>query len=178
LRRRPILGVAAFVLPFVAWSVTSDAALRRGLVAADPTIAFPRLVGGAAGVVSDVAGFPTTWPASWLFAWRHRISPGRYDLTVGRYLFYRQNSFGPRLDLADPNVVSLLDGDWHSPEVVAGTRARCLSTAARLFVPLDVPEVLELRFAASAPEGVREATVRVIGCWARSWAGRSGPSPC
>jgi hypothetical protein len=162
MRRRPAVGLAALVTPFFLWNVAASAALEQGRVQPVPAVAFSDLAGGAARTVSEAVGFPTTWPASWLFAWEHDLSPGRYDLTVGRYLFYRQNSFGERLELTDPRVVPLLDDNWGPPAVIAGVPARCLLVRGRLFAPLDDPEEFELRFAAAAV-GTGRARVLVNG---------------
>jgi hypothetical protein len=112
--------------------------------------------------VSDAVGFPTTWPASWIFAWQHGLSPGRYDLLVGRYLFYRQSSVGQRLDLEAPVVEPMIDG-WGPVETVEGVQARCAVRAARVFAPLDVPDDLELRFRALSRAGTSETVVFVNG---------------
>jgi hypothetical protein len=162
-RSRPALGAAALVAPFVLWNVASDAALRQGRTRLLPAVAFSTVAGDAARATSDAIGFPTTWPASWIFALQHRISPGRYDLTVGRYLFYRQNSFGQRLDLSEAAVAPLLDGDWRPTAILAGRPARCVFTRARIFVPLDVAAAFELRFAAAAPGGARQFAASVNG---------------
>jgi hypothetical protein len=162
-RKRPSLALPLVVLPFVFWNVAASEALRRGGIDAPTAPAFSRMAGGAARVVSDAVGFPTTWPASWFFAWRHGLPPSRYDLMVGRYLFYRQNGLGPRLDLAAPAVEPFLDGAWGAPRAVQGVVARCLRGKGRLFAPLDVPEDLELRFEVAAPSGPQEAAVLVNG---------------
>ncbi len=81
---------------------------------------------------------------------------------MGRYLFYRQNSFGERLDLTDPRIAPLLDDNWGPPAVIAGVPARCLLGRGRLFAPLDDPEGFELRFAAAAV-GTGRARVLVNG---------------
>jgi hypothetical protein len=162
-RRHPVWALPVLVLPFVVWHVASLAAFRGGGLDRSRGVAFSRLVGAATQVLSDRLGFPTTWPASWLFAWRYGLSPGRYDLAVGRYLFFRQNSLGPRLDLGASAVEPLLDGAWGEAQTVAGIRARCARGRSRILVPLDVPEEFELRFEVASPEGAQDASVRVNG---------------
>jgi hypothetical protein len=87
----------------VAWNLALAEQTRRDLIPRDDTVAFSRLAFNAAQVVSDRVGFPTTWPASWLFAWREALSPGRYDLGVGRYLFYRQNNLNGLIETGNPD---------------------------------------------------------------------------
>ena len=172
--RRPSLALALVAVPLALWNVTLLEQVRRGLVNPGSVAPFPRLAGNAATVVSDAVGFPTTWPASWLFAWQHGLSPGRYDVLVGRYLFYRQNSLGPRLDLDAPLVAPMLDDGWGAIETVEGVRARCAFGRARVFVPLDVPEELAIRFRATSPAGKTDAGVFVNGRAAGRFAATTG----
>jgi len=159
LRGRPQVALGLVALPVVVWNVALMEQVRRGMVPRDDTVAFPRLVGGAARVVADAVGSPTTWPASWLFAWRHRRPPGQYDLLAGRYLFYRQNNMGGHVEVGGPGAEDTLGEGWGPAQTVDGTRGRAVRGHARLFAGLDVPEDLELRVRARAPAG---SEVRVI----------------
>jgi len=144
--------------------------VRRATVPRDDTVAFPRLVGGAARVVAEGVGSPQTWPASWLFAWQNRRPPGQYDLLVGRYLFYRQNNLGGHVEVGAPGAEDMLGEGWGSAQAVDGVRGRPVRGRARLFAALDVPEGLELRLRARAPAGT-EVRVSVNGREAgRFWA--------
>lgn len=163
LRRWPTIVVGLAILPFVVWNLALAAQLRRGLVSTAETASFPRLAGQAADLVSAAVGFPTTWPASWIFAWRHRRPPAQYDLLVGRYLFYRQNSLNGRIDLGTLQSDEMLGEGWGPVESQDGAAVRCLQGRGRLFASLDVPEAIELGFRASAPAGDVEASVRVNG---------------
>jgi hypothetical protein len=151
------------VFPLVAWNGALGALALRGELPASDTVAFPRLVGGAARVVAEAAGSPPTWPASWLFAWRHGRPAAQYDLLVGRYLFYRQNNLRGRIPVGTPDDEALLGEGWGPRTEHAGVPARVLERRARLFAPLDVPEDLDLVWrAASAPAPV-EVVVHVNG---------------
>lgn len=177
-RHRPSLALPFATLPFVVWNVAGAGAMRYGRLDPAGGLAFSRIVGEGARVVSEVAGFPTTWPASWLFAWRHRLSPARFDRMVGRYLFYRQNSLGSRLKLADPASEPFLDGPWGGPATIQGIAARCPMGRSRLFAPLDVPEDLELRFEVASSAEPQEVAVFVNGREAgRLPAGREWSRP-
>jgi hypothetical protein len=166
LRRRPDLGLAVLLTPAIVWAFGLEAQVREGRVRDDQVATFASLVGGGARLVSERAGFPTTWPASWVFAWRHRLSPARYDLLVGRYLFYRQNKLGGSIALSADLVDPMLDG-FGPVEAVVGVPARCAARAGRFFVPLDEPEPLELRFRAvsvgSAGDGLISVNGRPLG---------------
>jgi hypothetical protein len=128
---------------------------RTGLldVAAPP--AFPRLVGDGARLAAGTVGSPPTWPASWIFAARHGLSPARYDALVGRYLFYRQNNLQGRIAVGDGDGALLGEG-WSAPADVQGRAAREVRARARVLAPLDEPEDLglDVHAFAAAPAAV------------------------
>jgi Dolichyl-phosphate-mannose-protein mannosyltransferase len=152
LARRPRLAIAAVASLLIPWNLALTDELRRGAIDADDTVAFPRLVAQVTRLASDRVGFPTTWPASWIFAARHHCPPGRYDLVVGRYLFYMQNNLGGRVAVAD---AAMLTGDWGPLETLDGTSVRRLAGRAGLFASLDGPEDLELRVRTHAAAPLR-----------------------
>jgi hypothetical protein len=161
LTRRPQAALGLLAAPFVLWNLILVEQVRRGLVPRDDTVDGSRLVGNAAGLVSDAVGFPTTWPASWLFAWRERISPGHYDELVGRYLFYRQHNLAGHIELWAPESLALLGEGFGPVEKSAGPSFRRTRGRARIFAPLDVPEDLEVVFHTAAA-GNAEVVVTVF----------------
>ena len=86
-------------------------------------LAWGESVGGLAGlraradanaaVLFDRVGAPFAWPANWIFAWRYGLSPQKYDLAVGRYLFYRQNNLEGVIELGEKDAPFLGNG-WSS----------------------------------------------------------------
>ncbi len=156
-------GLLLAGLPYVAWNVLLAEQTQRGLIPRDDTVAFSRLAGNAARVVADAAGSPTSWPASWIFAWRSGLPAGRYDLTVGRYLFYRQNKLGGTLVPADPGHASLLAEGWGNAQDVDGRPSRTVAERARLLAPLDVAEPLEVRLQLRARPGPAQVSLLVNG---------------
>ncbi|HVR71797.1 MAG TPA: hypothetical protein VMT87_13230, partial [Vicinamibacteria bacterium] len=163
LRRWPRAALVLLALPFLAWNGTMGALAHRGELPKSDTVAFEQLAGGAARVVADRAGSPPTWPASWIFAWRHDRPPAQYDLLVGRYLFYRQANLGGRIPLGTPGDEVLLGEGWGERTEREGVPARVLEGRARLFAPLDVPEDLEVRWRFAAEAGPVEIVVHVNG---------------
>jgi hypothetical protein len=161
LAHHPQLAVGAALVPAVAWNLGLIAQVARGTVAPDRA-SFPRLVGGAARAVADVAGSPPTWPASWLFAWQQDLSPRQYDGAVGRYLFYRQNNLGGRIDVGGGDAALLAEG-WGERQETGGAACRPATGPARVLVPLDVPEDLALTLAATSVDGPRDVRFRVNG---------------
>jgi hypothetical protein len=174
LGRRPELALALLAGPLVAWNVLLAEQLRRGFLPRDETVAFPRLVTNAAQLLADGVGSPPTWPASWIFAWRHGLSPGRYDLVVGRYLFYRQNNMGGHIGLAGARDRALLAEGWGPVETVEGREARRVQGRARLLAPLDVAEDLEIQVSATAAAPGCEVRLFVNGSEAARFFAREG----
>lgn len=171
--RRPELALAGLALPLVVWNGALVEEVRRGLVPRDDTVNGPRLVGHAAGLVSDAVGFPTTWPASWVFAWRTGLSPGQYDRLVGRYLFYRFNNMKGRIEIGGGDDQPMLGEGWGRAATADGVAYRVTRGAGRVLAPLDVPEDLEVRVRAAAEGDPVAVTLRVNGTEAgRFLAGR------
>jgi len=163
LRRRPQVALALLALPIVLWNAGLWEQLRRGWIAREQAIAFPRLVGNTARLVTDAAGSPSTWPASWLFAVEEGRPPGQYDLLVGRYLFYRQNSLGGLVDIGQAGDEAMLGEGWGEVEERFASRGRATDGVARVFAPLDVPEDLSVVFRLAAPREPTEVRVSVNG---------------
>jgi hypothetical protein len=150
IQARPRLAVAGLAALVVPWNLALGEQQRRGQLPEGETVAFASLAGNGARLVSDSVGFPTTWPASWIFALRHRCSPGQYDLVAGRYLFYMQNNLAGRIDVGTASGEAMLAGGWGGLESREGIPARRVAGRARFFATLDVPEDLELRVRVNA----------------------------
>jgi hypothetical protein len=160
--RRPSLVLASAGGVLVAWNVLLAEEVRTGEAPRDDTVAFARLAGGAATLVSETVGFPTTWPASWIFAWRERRSPGQYDRLVGRYLFYRQNNLRGHVEVGAPGDEAMLGEGWSAIETEGERRVRRVLGEARAFAPLDIAEPIAVSVHASA-DPAREVTLVVNG---------------
>lgn len=168
---RPSVVLGLVALPIALANAGQMEAVRRGLVPRDDTVAWSRLVGASAHVIADGVGWPTTWPASWVFAIRERRPPGQYDVLVGRYLFYRQNNLGGHVEVGSSGDDAMLGEGWGRATVYRNAPSRPIRGDARLFAPLDVPEPLEIRIRAVAAAGA-ELVVRVNGRDAgRVWVG-------
>jgi hypothetical protein len=140
--RHPRGAVAAALVPFAIWTALLE---RQRASGSTRSTSFATLVGENARIFSASLGSPPTWPASWIFAWRHGRSPAQYDLLVGRYLFYRQNNLGGLIDLGTADDDALLGEGWSERAGAAGVSYRRMQGSARLFAPLDQAETLELR---------------------------------
>ena len=151
--RRP--AVAAMALAVIASA--ANIALVEGTRGTTGPMTSAAAAFSGARWMARTAGSPPTWPASWLFAWRHRLPPDRYDLLVGRYLFYRQNNLQGRVEVGGPADESLLGEGWGATASRDGADARAVATRARILAPLDVPEDIDVvvRAASDRPMRVR-----------------------
>jgi hypothetical protein len=165
-RRHATLGLAALGVPLVAWNLALAAQTERGLIPRDDTVEFRHLVANAWRLTAERVGSPNTWPASWIFAWRHGRPPRQYDLLVGRYLFYRQNNLGGVIEIGVPGDEPMLGEGWARLERQGDVGFRRLRGRALLFAPLDEPEPLDVLVRAQAVGASREVLLRVNGATA------------
>jgi hypothetical protein len=138
-RRPAIVGMTLALAASVV-----NVALVEGLRGRTRPVTFPDAVASGANFVADTAGSPPTWPASWIFAWQHRLPPRQYDLLVGRYLFYRQNNMQGHVEIGGARDDGMLGEGWGGTAEREGADARPLLARARILAPLDVPEDIEV----------------------------------
>ena len=160
--RWPEAVLAAGGAVLVLWNGLFMEQYRRGTIPRDDTLSFPRVAEGSADLFATALGSPVAWPANWLFALRHGLPPDRYDLMVGKYLFFMQNNLGGVVDIgADPSLDQALLGEgWGVRTACAGSSdgmCRPLEGRARLFGALDAPEMLDLTVRAAGPGRLRVA---------------------
>lgn len=160
IRRRPSSVLAALVLAGATWNLTQVRAFQQGVVKTESPMTFASRAFASAQALSHDVGFPTTWPASWVFAARYDASPGAFDLAAGKYLFFRQNHLDGEADIGqDGDEALILDGlsgpRWDGPVSYREMRA-----VARLIVSLDLPEALVITLEGRSTEA--PATVDVL----------------
>ena len=163
LERRPEMALAFVAAPFILWNGLLVEQVRGGLVPRDDTVDGPMLVGQAVRLVTGAVGFPTTWPASWVFTARTGLPVAQYDRLVGRYLFYRQNNLGGLVEIGSGDDLALLGEGFGPPALEGGVTFRETRGRARVMASLDVAEDLEVRVRASSPAGPTLATLIVNG---------------
>jgi hypothetical protein len=143
--RRPGIVLVAGIAVLAAWNLLFMQQYRENRIPRDDTLAFPRVVENNADILSSLLGSPPAWPANWLFALRHRLPPQKYDLMVGKYLFYRQNNLDGVIDMGDDRADPALLAEGFSPRLPCESAVcREVRGRARLFAPLDVPEALDV----------------------------------
>ena len=170
-RGRPALVPAALAVAAGALNV----AMLEGVRAAErPRARSPSPTPWAAAR----SGWRTPWavlppgPRAGLFAWRHRLPPGQYDLLVGRYLFYRQNNLQGRIDLGAPGDEAMLGEGWGAARDARRSGGAAARTgAARILAPARRPRGHRRRGARPRRRARRRVRVEVNG----RDAGRASP---
>ncbi|HQZ16416.1 MAG TPA: hypothetical protein PLD86_06025 [Vicinamibacteria bacterium] len=153
LRRHPSTLLAALVIGGAAWNLTFVRAVQREEVRAGDSHSLAARSLAAARALSHDIGFPTTWPASWIFAARYDASPGAFDLAAGKYLFYRQNNLNGIADLGEADDGGLILEGFSGARQDGPITYRAVDSAARLIVSLDLPETLGVSFRARSSNG-------------------------
>jgi len=110
LRRPWVLGLAALAL-FALQNVLFSGQLRSGRVEPGDAISFLTVAQGAAADLHETLGYPGSWPANWVFAWKHGVSPGRFD-----ELFGRSPRHGWALRIGSPEDAAVLGRGWSRVE--------------------------------------------------------------
>jgi hypothetical protein len=132
---RPLLPLTAAAGLLVVWNLLFMRQYREGLVPRDDTVSFAEVAEGNAALFARGAGSPSAWPANWLFAWRHRLSPDRFDLMVGKELVARDGR--RELDVGQrPLDDALLAEGWSVRHPCGGGVCRAVEGRARAFLPL------------------------------------------
>ena len=159
-KRRPAILLAALVLGGAAWNLTFVRAIQREQARAGDSVSFAARSLASSRALSHDIGFPTTWPASWIFAARYKASPGAFDLAAGKYLFYRQNNLNGIAELGEEGDEGLIVEGFSGVRQDGPITYRVVDANARVIVSLDLPETLGVSFNARASNG-SPATVLV-----------------
>jgi hypothetical protein len=144
-RRRPLRLAWALGLGFVVWNQLFILQYRQARLPQDDTVSFTAVVEGNAEMLGRLVGTPLAWPANGVFAAELDLPPARYDLAVGKYLFYRQNNLGGLIKMGDGRSdPALLAGGWSARTPCGEATCRRILGRARVLAPLDVPEDLNV----------------------------------
>ena len=154
---------------------------REKKIPADDTVSFAAVAEYNAKLFGRYAGTPLAWPANWVFARAHDLPAARYDLMVGKYLFYRQNNLGGLVKVGDGRAdPALFAGEWSAPAPCGEGTCREVTGRARVMAPLDVAEDLDVigaRLGPGHPVAGRQRRSRGLVPAGRRAAGPAGPRP-
>lgn len=143
--RRPEIVLVTLGVGFVAWNALLMAQYRTGLVPADETVSFVRVAENSARLVSESVGTPLAWPANWLFAAQHDVSPAEFDRRAGTRLFTGPGQRSALIEAGDlrSDPVFFSTG-WTSPRPCENALCLGVMDTGRLFLSLERPEPLNL----------------------------------
>jgi hypothetical protein len=172
--RRPEAVLAGGGAVLVLWNVLFMEQYRRGAIPRDDTVSFARVAFNSADVFAAAFGSPVAWPANWIFSLREGLPPDRYDLMVGKYLFFMQNNLGGVIDVgADPG----LDQSLSAKAGACARRAREPLTASAgrwRDTPGSSPR---WRFPRRWTSPCARRVPDACASWSTAWRSRSAPSP-
>jgi hypothetical protein len=142
--RQPLLWLSGAAFLLAVWNFAFMEQYRRVLIPRDDTVSFVDVARNNAALVSSVIGAPTTWPASWPFALRHHVEPGRYE-AVSQQPARLLGTDSDVLDLASPAIEPLLvGGGWSTVKTCGVSLCRGLEGPSRVLVRLGPASDLEL----------------------------------
>jgi hypothetical protein len=134
--RRPALPLAAGAAWLTLWNVLFMEQFRTNRIPRDLPVRLADVTRNNAERFATAVGAPNCWPANWLFAWRHGVSPGKYEAVVGQRRW--PNGF---VAIDDPRVdPHLLAEGWGPHTLCSGLPCRRVASSARLLLALDDPE--------------------------------------
>ena len=143
--------------------------MREGAVTAGAPTAFDDAGAAQARILHRWIGHPFSYPASFWFAARHRVSPAHYDLPATSFMGETIRPSG-RIDIGGEDRAFLLAG-WFTPERDGGMSFRWATQQAAISIPLgfatDVD--LQIRLRALPLPGPPQSVIVDTG------AGRFGP---
>jgi hypothetical protein len=134
-RRGPAVPVVAVAVLLVCSNLLFMQQYAADMIPRDFPVAFPAVARNQAALVARTVGSPLSWPASWIFAARHRTSPGRFDAAVGKRL-ERAEGGATTIDVGrlDVDEALLLEG-WSVRHPCGAAVCRAVEGRARLLVP-------------------------------------------
>lgn len=134
--RRPLWALGTVGGLFVLWNLLFMRQYRDEWVPRDDTVSFAQVAEGNARLLAESVGSPPAWPANWLFALRHDLSPARFDLMAGKEL--PERAAGPELDVGRLDLDdALLAEGWSVRHACGAGICRAIEGRARLFLPLS-----------------------------------------
>lgn len=146
-QRRPgaVLAVLGFGLGV--WNALLMAQYRTGRLPVDDTVSFARVAENGASILSESVGTPLAWPANWIFAARHGVSPAEFDRRAGARLFAGPGQRAALLEAGDPRTDPVFFSEgWTSARPCEDALCLGVMGTGRLFLPLERKEPLTLRF--------------------------------
>jgi hypothetical protein len=140
---RPAVPLAMGAAALTVWNFLFMEQYRTDRIPRDLPVRFADVSETNAAILAKAVGSPAAWPANWLFAWRHSVTPAKYDVVVG--LGPWAPGFVPIDDTrVDPG---LLAEGWKGRARCGEGPCRRVAGSARMLMPLGagVPRPTSVR---------------------------------
>ncbi len=167
-RQRPMTPLAVAATAFVLWNFLRMEQYRRGDIPRDDTVAFADVTENSARLAVRALGAPPAWPATWYLAWRYDLPVASVDGLLGRRLFPGPDAREAAVAAGDDEQQALFLEGWSSPRLRGGRLCRRVIGQARLVLPLERAQPLDLALtlagqgrSALVVNGARVAEVRL-----------------
>lgn len=133
--RKPWLPLVGACGVLCIWNFGLMRQSREGRVPPDRLVSFEDVAIRNLQMFYADAGFPFAFPANWYFAWRHDVSPERFDRLFGH------PGFGNLRLSFDPDSAAFVGRGWGEAERDGGGRwfRWCAASSCALLVPLRSP---------------------------------------
>ncbi len=158
--RRPAIPLVAAGATLTVWNLLFMEQYRTDQIPRDLPVSFARVTGTNAAILARLVGSPPAWPANWLFAWQHDITPAKYDVVVG------QGPWSTGFLAIDDSRVDpqLLAEGWGVRTSCGSQPCRRVFGSARMLLPLGAqgPVPTTLRLAGPANVLVRVNDTRIV----------------
>jgi hypothetical protein len=163
--RRPGIPLVVMGAALTVWNFLFMEQYRTDRIPRDLPVDLAAVSETNAAILARAVGSPTAWPANWIFAWRYRVTPAKYDVVVGQAPW----AVG-FVSIDDPRVdPGLLAEGWGSRMRCDGAPCRRVAGGARLLVPVSTgsatPAAVRVKGPGSVSIAVNDArpVVHVVG---------------
>ncbi len=139
LLRRPKILLSGFLLILVSWNLMFMTQFKRGELPPDHPISFSEVAHRQVERVHAKIGYPFSFPANLLVSLKYGVSPGKYDLLVGRYFYH------PTIDIGTDDEIYIGRG-WSYAQTERENISFRWSKAweSTLLIPLQSPQNYQL----------------------------------
>lgn len=134
--RRPALAATAVLSVLVLWNMVLVGVTKAGGHHIGEPVSFGDLGAAQAETMHDWIGHPPSYPANLIYAIRHGVAPGRYDVLRPHRFFANTSRRSESIDIGVRDEIFLQDG-WHATERAGPLTYRWSQRDARLIVPFD-----------------------------------------
>jgi hypothetical protein len=116
IQRKPVASVFTVLSFFVLFNAGFMWQLHTGALPMGDTVSFNEKIKNDIDIYYKYTGYPFSYPANIYFAMKYGVSPARYDLISGKYLYFGEASLSGFLDIGSPDDKYFIGRGWHARE--------------------------------------------------------------